>query len=411
MFNRCNLIVNILFLSLIFSAETHTVTAGSYYYSPSNLTITAGDMVEFVNNGGYHDVEITSGPESLYLSPCSGPCTIGTLTFNLPGTYEYICSIGSHASNGMVGTITVEQNTSTSVQVIHNSASPTVDVYIDGVLSVEGFAYRTATPVLDLGTDFTVGIAPAGGSVIADFPFSLEDGGEYVVVATGILDNDVTPFNLAATSTMFGATDGNVGLNVYHGSTDAPSVDVLADGGVLVSDLMYGEFSGFVEVAAADYTIGIAPTGGSSIADFTAPLSGLGGESAVVFASGFLTPGESDPGFGLFAALEDGSVIELPGVELSIVNAINPTSFGLTSVYPNPFNPSTSIRYNVDKFSKVNISIYDVTGKLVSNLVNSYKSIGNHSIIWNASNLPSGIYFIKLNINSYSTSRKITLTK
>ena len=101
----------------------------------------------------------------------------------------------------------------------------------------------------------------------------------------------------------------------------------------------------------------------------------------------------------------------MPGVELSIVNATNPTSFGLTSVYPNPFNPSTSIRYNVDKFSKVNISIYDVTGKLVSNLVNSYKSIGNHSIIWNASNLPSGIYFIKLNINSYSTSRKIMLTK
>ena len=112
-------------------------------------------------------------------------------------------------------------------------------------------------------------------------------------------------------STMFGATDGNVGLNVYHGSTDAPSVDVLADGSVLVSDLMYGEFSGFVEVAAADYTIGIAPTGGTSIADFTAPLSGLGGESAVVFASGFLTPGDSDPGFGLFAALEDGSVLEL----------------------------------------------------------------------------------------------------
>ena len=403
----------VLFSSFALTSETFTVNSGSYYYTPANLTISVGDMVEFVNDGGYHDVEVTSGPELLSLPPCSGPCTIGTLTFNLAGTYDYICSIGSHASNGMVGTITVEETntTSTSVQVIHNSASPTVDVYIDGVLSVEGFAYRAATPVLDLGTDFTVGIAPAGGDIIASFPFSLEDGGEYVVVATGILNDDTAPFNLAATSTMFGATDGNVGLNVYHGSTDAPSVDVLADGSVLVSDLMYGEFSGFVEVAAADYTIGIAPTGGTSIADFTAPLSGLGGESAVVFASGFLTPGDSDPGFGLFAALEDGSVLELSSSELSVEILANPASFGLTSVYPNPFNPATSINYNVNKFSKVNINIYDVTGKLVSILENSYKPVGNHSTVWEASSLPSGVYFVNLSINSHTETIKIMLTK
>ena len=136
------------------------------------------------------------------------------------------------------------------------------------------------------------------------------DGGEYVVVATGLLDNTDTPFDLVATSTTFGATEGNVGLNVYHGSTDAPAVDVLADGAVLVPNLSYGSFSGYVEVPAADYVVGVAPTGGTSIADFVAPLSGLGGGSAVVFASGFLSG--DDPAFGLFAALADGTVIELP---------------------------------------------------------------------------------------------------
>ena len=210
---------------------------------------------------------------------------------------------------------------STLVQLIHNSASPTnsvsseVDVYIDGFLYVEGFQYRSATPVLDLDTEFTIGIAPAGGDTIAYFQFDLEQEEQYVVVATGILDNDVTPFNLVADSTMFGATDGNVGLNIYHGSTDVPSVDVsLAYSGDLVSevsDLMYGEFSGFEEFAAAIYTIGIDTAGGASIEGFTADLSGLGGKSAVVFTSGFLTPGDSDPGFGLFKALEDGSVSDL----------------------------------------------------------------------------------------------------
>jgi flagellar hook assembly protein FlgD len=83
----------------------------------------------------------------------------------------------------------------------------------------------------------------------------------------------------------------------------------------------------------------------------------------------------------------------------------------LTSVYPNPFNPATSINYNVNKFSKVNINIYDVTGKLVSILENSYKPVGNHSIVWEASSLPSGVYFVNLSINSHTETIKIMLTK
>ena len=138
----------------------------NFSYQPSTLSINVNDSVEFINDGGFHDVVVTSGPELLELPACSGPCNIGTLTFTVPGTYDYICSIGSHASMGMIGTIIVEDNTQStaSVQVIHNSASPTVDVYIDGVLAVEDFEYRAATPVLELGTSFTVGIAPAGGS-------------------------------------------------------------------------------------------------------------------------------------------------------------------------------------------------------------------------------------------------------
>ena len=77
-------------------------------------------------------------------------------------------------------------DTYASVQIIHNSPTPTVDVYVDGALAIEDFEYRTATPVLDLPTEFTVGIAPANADVIAEFPFVLAEDGEYVVVATGI---------------------------------------------------------------------------------------------------------------------------------------------------------------------------------------------------------------------------------
>ena len=217
---------------------------------------------------------------------------------------------GTDCGDGTTGGDTGGGDDTASVQVIHNSPSPTVDVYLNGALAVEDFEYRTATPVLELPLSFTVGIAPANGDVIAEFPFELMAGGEYVVVATGILGDENTPFTLAAAGTEFGASNGNVGLDVYHGSTDAPAVDVYANGGLLLSGLAYGDFSGYTQVPAADYVVGIAPEGGDVIAEFEAPLAGLGGGSAVVFASGFLSG--DDPAFGLFAALGDGTVLALP---------------------------------------------------------------------------------------------------
>ena len=403
------LMITFSLLSLVISQNTHTVEAGSYYYSPNSLTINAGDTVVWENNAGFHDIEFVSGPETPSLGACTGPCTIGELIFNEPGTYSYICSIGSHEQQGMVGTLTVEPvvSTTASVQIVHNSASPTVDVYVDGALAVSGFEYRTATGVLELPLEFTVGIAPTGGEVIAEFPFTLEEGGEYVVVATGLLGNEDTPFGLAAAGTTFGASEGNVGLNVYHGSTDAPAVDILADGGVLVPNLSYGEFSGYVEVPASDYTIGIAPTGGESIADFIAPLSGLGGGSAVVFASGFLSG--DDPAFGVFAALEDGTVLGLESGSLSVVEFAD--DFKLNPTYPNPFNPNTTISFEVNQYSDITVNIYDINGKVVENLYSGFKSAGNYSIDWKANNLPSGVYFVNVNTESFTATQKITLLK
>tara|TARA_Y100001970_G_scaffold23954_1_gene28287 strand:- start:836 stop:1915 length:1080 start_codon:yes stop_codon:yes gene_type:complete len=342
---------------------------------------------------------------------------------------------------------------SASVQIIHNSASPTVDIYIDDALAVAGFEYRTATAVLDLPLEFIVGIAPAGDDIIAEFPFSLEDGGEYVVVATGLLGNDITPFGLAAAGTTFGADEGLVGLNVYHGSTDAPGVDILADGNVLVPDLMYGEFSGYVAVAEMDYTIGIAPTGGNVIAEFVAPLTGLGGNSAIVFASGFLSG--DDPAFGLFAALEDGTVLTLPTymnecdtcmefcVDYVVENygyteeeatnwclntpddnfgcadscgalsndlSDNPI-FELNQSYPNPFNPNTTITFQIKQFSDISINVYDINGRIIANLFDGFKKAGEYSINWNASDIPSGTYFVNMNTNSFSSTQKLTLIK
>ncbi|MAQ31407.1 MAG: hypothetical protein CMD26_01550 [Flavobacteriales bacterium] len=104
--------------SITISQTTHTINAGSYYYNPSQLTINAGDIVQWINDGGLHDVngDINSvnnvsfnNPESFNSSPIS---TVGaviyTHEFMIPGTYNYDCSVGSHAINGMTGTIIVQ---------------------------------------------------------------------------------------------------------------------------------------------------------------------------------------------------------------------------------------------------------------------------------------------------------------
>ena len=85
----------------------YVVEAGSFYYTPSDLQVEPGESVQWNNIVGYHDVVSISGPASFSLPAVSGPALIGSLTFNTVGVYEYICSIGSHAENGMVGTITV----------------------------------------------------------------------------------------------------------------------------------------------------------------------------------------------------------------------------------------------------------------------------------------------------------------
>ena len=87
------------------SSMTYVVEAGGFYYAPEILTINMGDTVIWENVQGFHDVVAYDG--SFTLDPCSGPCTIGEITFDTPGTYEYFCSIGNHEAQGMVATIIV----------------------------------------------------------------------------------------------------------------------------------------------------------------------------------------------------------------------------------------------------------------------------------------------------------------
>ena len=88
-----------------------------------------------------------------------------------------------------------------------------------------------------------------------------------------------------------------------------------------------------------------------------------------------------------------------------------PTEFVLHPAYPNPFNPVTTIRFSVPELSEVNVSIYDMRGRLVETLVDKKLSPGNHSVQWNAMDQSSSMYFIRLARNGKSEILKVVLIK
>lgn len=244
------------------------------------------------------------------------------------------------------------------VQVIHNSAdvlAGSVDVYVNDALAIPDFAFRSATPFIDLpaGATLNIGIAPGNSTsvndTLANFPVVLTANEKYVVIANGVLtggyasnpDGRNTAFTLfVKPMAQEVGTGTGVDLFVLHGSTDAPTVDVKArEAGnlVLVNDAAYSDITPYFTVPAGNYTLDLYLADGTTlVASFIAPLAGLGGNSATVFASGFLDPSANQNGaaFGLFAALANGDVVELTAgvlpVELSSFNAnVNGTSVTL----------------------------------------------------------------------------------
>ena len=132
----------------IYAQTTHTVNTGSYYYTPSSLTINVGDSVIWINDEGFHDVN--GDINSINNQPFNNPVTfdspptstvgavIFAYKFTIPGTYNYDCSVGLHAFDGMVGVIIVQEdpissiNEKTSLVNIHpNPTKENINISID----------------------------------------------------------------------------------------------------------------------------------------------------------------------------------------------------------------------------------------------------------------------------------------
>ena len=107
----------------------------------------------------------------------------------------------------------------------------------------------------------------------------------------------------------------------------------------------------------------------------------------------------------------DFSQYDCNGNSLSVNQNIIPSFFGINNIYPNPLNPTTTIRYGLNQNAIIQISIYDINGRLITTLVNEFQIAGYHFITWDASNYSSGIYFLNMSSGEIAETKKMVLIK
>jgi hypothetical protein len=175
----------------------------------------------------------------------------------------------------------------------------------------------------------------------------------------------------------------------------------------------------FVEAArAGDEALFLArPDGEGRIAVARAGEGGLDGSVArLIFrAKGeFEEPGRFQIADGLILGADGLTAQVAPGVALDLATA--PAEFKLTQNFPNPFNPATTIKYNLADEAQVHLRVYNIVGQVVRTLVQERQAAGRYSVRWDGRDdrgltVSSGIYFYQITAGKFKDVRKLMLLK
>ncbi len=218
------------------NAISHTVNSGNFYYQPQLLTINVGDTVYWTNEGGFHNVnfiantvtgEDYNNPESFASAPTSDS-EMYFHVFTLAGTYEYDCSVGSHAANGMIGTINVLGSASPDSKTVVLSGE-TLDYVSTDIASV---TTNDANLLVD-----SLGVYISLEGVVHCIDFDGNEGLSFTMI--DIDNNGINVYNFADVSGYI-VTEGDqirvLGqIEQYNGLIEivADSIEVLSSGNSL----------------------------------------------------------------------------------------------------------------------------------------------------------------------------------
>ena len=305
------------------------------------------------------------------------------------------------------------------LQIIHNSPEPTVDIYVNDVLAVPGLEFRQATeyifiPAVDAQN---IKVVPAGGDPAMDAVFDADvtfgnNGDSFLAMATGIAGNGDTPFGIELFSQGLEVAEGSgVDLLLYHGSTDAPEVDVVVDGAgtILFDDVAYGEFSDtYVNVPADAYILNVTPSDDNEtvVKSYEADVSGLEGGAAVVFASGFFS-GDA-PAFEVWVALPDGTTFPL--TETVATNDLADQVSDL-ALAPNPSSTTTWLELDAKANMDLSIQVFNLNGQQVASVFEGTVATGKQQIEVDVTSLNTGLYLLQIRSGEAQQTLKLNVLR
>jgi hypothetical protein len=298
------------------------------------------------------------------------------------------------------------------LQLIHDApGAGTVDVYLDGewVASLEfdndndATAKATGFGAAPSG-NVQIDVVPAGGSIgdaVLSGTVDLTEGESQVLV----IGNDGASFNATVLpNAKLAASGDGVDIRLLHNAASAPSsVDIRTldpfndnlPSRILANNLDYLEYSGYTSLATETHSIEVSTSDNSAVAGvYLFNFNGLGGEALTCFVSN-TDLGKQDA-VAILCADINGNIIE-PDVITDVEGAELPIEFALEGNYPNPFNPSTTIQFDLPETAEVSVEVIDMLGRRVMALpAQTVQAGADRTFQVDAANLASGVYLYRL---------------
>lgn len=263
-----------------------------------------------------------------------------------------------------VSGVTLSNAQIAKIQLVHNAADPAlsiVDVYWNDV-KFDNVSFRTASPLMTVASGAGVltvcdsSSTDSGNMVLSKFGVTLATNTSYVGMLAGVLNTAQFAANPAGASTKLNlymqsginyiASAGKCYINVAHGVSDAPAVDInVRIGASVFKNAGFGNISNSLMVSASNSIIDIhAHDSVAVLKSYFIPLSGIEGKSGFVFASGFMNPASNMNGasFGLFGLDTTGQVIALgDGGMIQFVHNSPDAAVGNVDIYLNSQKSAT----------------------------------------------------------------------
>ena len=349
-----------------------------------------------------------------------------TFDRNRPGMNLY-CSVAGEGIHGVV----TDGLTGEPLEAAITISGSAIPCYTD---AQNGDFHRVVLPGTYSVTAWANGYAPVtvnnvnvtlGTPGQADFALTA-NGGEHAFMVTSINQDD--PNNSHNNRTYgawaLGESDNypcSIGANGFivldmgegHEISDGPGDDFTVTEAVFPRDSLLESYRVYAGDAVLQNTL-IGLGNGTTSFD----LSGTGVTSTrylkIADNSG-ANPNEAFPGVDVdcITVLNGGEYIADAASEPP---AVIPAEFSL-SVYPNPFNAATTLSFNLTSSGKVNLKVFDISGREAASLVTGHWSLGQHSVVWNAEGMGSGVYFVRLDVlpaaesRQHTSVRKVVLVK